>query len=279
MRTFAQKQNLSQWQETSDLARRNTVTSRPIHHSHPIMRMQRTLGNQALQRLLQAELDALEARSSINEATRFAHDFNQISASPKSQVALHDNSSGSPAEILRAQALLGNRQFQRFFDGKPEKGGKKKPEPKEPPRREPCDNKCGISLGELGNTECELDLKSGLLTGKVKKEVFDKNPCTQPCVEVHEDAHAKKIAPICAATKKCLDAAGGEGKNQDKCLDKFEADMKALTFSTECAAYTAEEQCLSKRANKAECKSTDGKKRWDEQMKMVKCYKDCFCEG
>jgi hypothetical protein len=94
------------------------------------MRMQRALGNQALQRLLQAELDDLEASSGINEATRFAHDFNQISASPKSQVALHDNSSGSPAEILRAQALLGNRQLQRFFDGKPEKGGKKKPEPK-----------------------------------------------------------------------------------------------------------------------------------------------------
>src|SRR5215510_14218992 len=200
MRTFAQKQNLSQWKETSDLARRNTLTSRPIHHSHPIMRMQRTLGNQALQRLLQAELDDLEARSSINEVTSFAHDFNQISVSPKSQVALHDNSSGSPAEILRAQVLIGNRQFQQFFDGKPEKGGKKKPEPKELPRREPCDNKCGISVGELGNTECELDLKSGLPTGKVKKEVFDKNPCTQPCVEVHEDAHAKKIAPICAAT-------------------------------------------------------------------------------
>jgi hypothetical protein len=279
MRTFAQKQNLSQGQATSDLARRNTATSRPIHHSHLIMHLQRTLGNQAVQRLLQAKPNDLEARSSINEVTRFAHDLSQIPVFHKSPAVLHDNSSGSPAEMLRAQVLLGNRQFQQFFEGKPKKGGEKKPEPEKPPSREPCDNKCGISVGELGNTECELDLKSGLLTGKVTKEVFDKNPCTRPCVEVHEDAHAKKVAPVCTAAKKCLDAAGGDFKKQDKCLDKFQADMNALTFSTECAAYTAEEKCLSKRAKKAECKSTDGKKRWDEQMQMVKCYKGCFCEG
>jgi hypothetical protein len=179
----------------------------------------------------------------------------------------------------QVQVLPGNRQFQQFLEGKPKKEEKKKPEPENPPSREPCDNKCGTSGGPYGNTECELDLKSGLLTGKVTKEVFDKNPCTRPCVEVHEDAHAKKIAPICTAAKKCLDAAGGDVKKQDKCLDKFQVDMNALTFSTECAAYTAEEECLSKRGGKAECKSTDGKKRWDEQMKMVKCYKGCFCKG
>lgn len=279
MRTFAQKQILSQGTATSDLARRNTATSRPIHHSHLIMYLQRTLGNQAVQRLLQAKPNGLEARSSTNEVTRFAHDFSQIPVFHKSAAVLHDNSSGAPAEMLRAQVLLGKQQFQHFFEGKPKKGEKKKPEPKKPPSREPCDNKCGISVGELGNTECELDLKSGLLTGKVTKEVFDKSPCTRPCVEVHEDDHAKLIAPVCTAAKKCLDTAGGDFKKQDKCLDKFQADMNALTFRSECAAYTAEEKCLSKRAKKAECKSTDGKKRWDEQMKMVKCYKGCFCKG
>ena len=178
----------------------------------------------------------------------------------------------------RLQHSLGNKAVHRllqpsrqFFDGKPTKEKRT--------NREPCDNKCGTSAGELGSTECELDLKSGLLTGKVSKEVKDKNSCTQPCVEVHEEAHAKKIAPTCSATKKCLDAAGGDFKKQDKCLDKFQADMKDLTFSTECAAYTAEEKCLRERAKKAECKSTDGKERWDQQMKMVKCYKGCFCEG
>jgi len=197
------------------------------------------LGNQAVQRLLQAKSDGPEASSGSKEVTRFGQ----------------------------------------FLEDKPKKEEKKKPEPENPPSREPCDNKCGTSGGPYGNTECELDLKSGLLTGKVTKEVFDKNPCTRPCVEVHEGVHAKKIAPICTAAKKCLDAAGGDFKKQDKCLDKFQVDMNAFTFSTECAAYTAEEECLSKRGGKAECKSTDGKKRWDEQMKMVKCYKGCFCKG
>ena len=188
---------------------------------------------------------------------------------------------------MHLQRTFGNQTVERllqpkrqqFFDGNAKKGEAKKPEAQKPPSREPCDNKCGTSVGSLGNTECEIDLKSGLLTGKVTKQVFDKDPCTKPCVEVHEDAHAKKIAPVCTDAKKCLDAAGGDFKKQDKCLDKFQADMNALTFSTECAAYTAEEKCLSNRTKKAECKSTDGKKRWDEQMNMVKCYKGCFCKG
>lgn len=279
MRIFVQKQIQPQKQVSASLARSNKSTSGPNHHSHPIMHLQRTLGNQAVQRLLQAKFDDPEASSSSKEVTHFGHDFSQMPVFHKLPAVLHDNSSGPHAEMLRVQVLLGNRQFQQFFEGKPKKGGEKKPGPQKPPSRGPCDNKCGTSGGPYGNTECELDLKSGLLTGKVTKEIFDKNPCTRPCVEAHEGVHAKKIAPKCTAAKKCLDAAGGDFKKQDKCLDKFQADMDALTFSTECAAYTAEEECLSKRAKKPQCRSTDGKNRWDEQMKMVKCYKDCFCKG
>lgn len=195
-----------------------------------------------------------------------------------------------PHPLLHFQQAIGNQTVLRllrtrspkpahtFFDDKP-KTETKKPEPQKPPNRESCDDKCGTSGGPYGNTECEFDLKSGLLTGKVTKEVFDKNACTAPCVEVHEGVHAKKIAPICAASKKCLDQAGKDVKKQDICLDKHEAAMNALTFSTECAAYTAEKECLTKRAKKTECKTTDGKKRMDEQMKMVNCYKGCFCKG
>jgi hypothetical protein len=225
--------------------------------------LQPTIGNQVVLRLLQAKSHGHEASSSSKEVTCLGQDV---------------NSSGLQTDMLRAHRLIGNRQYQQFFDDKP-KVRKKEPESEKPPSREPCDNKCGTSGGPYGNTECEFDLKSGLLTGKVTKEVFDKNPCTRPCVDAHESIHAKKIAPICAAGKKCLDAAGDDLKKQDKCLDKHQADMDALTFRTECAAYTAEEECLSKRRKKAECTSTDGKKRWDEQMKMVKCYKGCFCKA
>jgi len=185
---------------------------------------------------------------------------------------------GRPTLSYTLQRRMGNQAVLRFlYDNKPETS-KKKSESEKPLNRESCDNKCGISGGSFGNTECAFDLKSGLLTGKVTVEVFDKNPCTRPCVEVHERTHEKKIAPVCSASKKCLDAAGGDLKKQDQCLDKHDVDMKALTFSTECAAYTAEEECLSKRAKKEECTNTDGKKRYEEQMKMVKCYKGCFCK-
>ena|ERR1700752_2189140 len=228
MRTLEQKRNQLHRQVSSSYSRSNKSTAESNHHSDAITYLQRTLGNQGVQRLL--------------------------------------------------------RPVPRFLDGKSKKDEEKKSapakkSPEKPPGREACDNKCGTGGGPYGNTECEIDLQSGLLTGKVTKEIFDTNPCTRPCVEVHEDVHAKKITPICTATKKCLDIAGGDFKKQDPCLDKFIADMNALTFSTECAAYTAEEECLSKRAKHADCKSKDGKKRWDEQMKMVKCYKGCFCKG
>ena len=66
----------------------------------------------------------------------------------------------------------------------------------------------------------------------------------------------------------------------DRLVDAWlnERSMNALTFSTECAAYAAEEACLRQREKKSECKSAEGKKRWDEQMKMVTCYKERLCK-
>ncbi|WP_394825893.1 DUF4157 domain-containing protein [Pendulispora albinea] len=165
-----------------------------------------------------------------------------------------------------------NGPFQQLFEGKPKKDTKKS----EPASRKACDDKCGAS-GSFGSTECEIDLESGFLTGRVTKAVTDTSPCTRPCVELHEGVHAKRIGPVCAAVKKCQDAARGNIEKKEKCLDQHDG-IERLTFSTECAAYIAEEKCLNRRAGKAECKSADGKKRWDEQMKMVKCYKACFCK-
>jgi hypothetical protein len=276
MRTFARKPKATKHTASPITMKAHRAFDGQRREVSSILRLQRTIEGQTIKWLRQAEPDRVEARSVSKEPTRICHDFRQVPVFPTPAMV---NWPGSHAETRRAYGLLANREFQ-FLEGKPKKGGEQnKPEPEKPPSREPCDTKCGISGGPLGSTECELDLKSGLLTGKVTKEVFDKSACTRPCVEVHEGVHAKKIAPTCSAAKKCLDAAGGDVKKQDKCLDKFQADLGALTFSTECAAYTAEEECLNKRARNAKCKSTDGKKRWDEQMKMVKCYKGCFCKG
>lgn len=48
MRTFAQKQNQPQKPVSSSLARSNTGTSGPQHHTNPLLRVQRTIGNQAV---------------------------------------------------------------------------------------------------------------------------------------------------------------------------------------------------------------------------------------
>lgn len=139
-----------------------------------------------------------------------------------------------------------------------------------------CDDKCGTDGGSLGSTECEINLKTGFPGKKVIKEVFDKSPCTRPCVDAHESVHVKHLTPICAEVGKCIDKAK-DSKQEDKCIDAYESKLLAKVFETECAAYSAEEKCLEKRKSDKNCATDDGKKRWSTQMNMVKCYKGCFC--
>jgi hypothetical protein len=79
MRTFAQKQNQPQERVSPSLARSNTATSGPIHHTHPIVDLQRTIGNQAMQRLLRARSGDLNAgNSGVNPAPPIVHDFSRV---------------------------------------------------------------------------------------------------------------------------------------------------------------------------------------------------------
>ena len=45
MRTFAQKQNQPQKPVSSSLARPNLATLGPDHHEHPLLHLQRAIGN------------------------------------------------------------------------------------------------------------------------------------------------------------------------------------------------------------------------------------------
>jgi hypothetical protein len=82
MRVFIHR---SQQRTSSNIKHSSTVTHLAGRQVHPILHLQRTIGNQAVQRLLrQAEPDDLGARSSTKEVTRFAHDFSQIPVHPKS---------------------------------------------------------------------------------------------------------------------------------------------------------------------------------------------------
>ena len=81
MRTFAQKQNQPQERVFPSLARSNAATSGSIlDHAHPILHLQRTIGNQAMQRLLRARSGDLSAdNSGVNPAPPIVH---EVLASP-----------------------------------------------------------------------------------------------------------------------------------------------------------------------------------------------------
>jgi hypothetical protein len=84
MHTFAQKENQSEQKSSANLIRSSTPVPAVNHQANPLLNLQRTIGNQAVLRLLQARADDLEARSRIevdseSRATgRFAHDFSRI---------------------------------------------------------------------------------------------------------------------------------------------------------------------------------------------------------
>lgn len=78
MRTFAQKQHQPQKQVSSSLGRSNTAPTRPNLHSHPLLHLQRTIGNQAVLRLLQAKAEEPEVRLTAAASSLLGHDFSRI---------------------------------------------------------------------------------------------------------------------------------------------------------------------------------------------------------
>jgi len=139
-----------------------------------------------------------------------------------------------------------------------------------------CQKKCGGS--ELGNTECEIDLNTGLPSGKVIYEIFDKSLCTGPCINVHEIVHSNDIRGICRNVRNCLDKAGKNIKKEDICLDKYISDSSAIAPITECNAYKASIKCLEERKSADSCVTKKGRIQWKKQMSLEKCYKNCYCK-
>ncbi len=78
MHTFAQKQKATQ----NTTSAKTTLPARArFGHSREvkgILHLQRTIGNQAVQRIVQCDTEELEAGSATTASVRFAHDFSQI---------------------------------------------------------------------------------------------------------------------------------------------------------------------------------------------------------
>ena len=78
MQAFAQKQNQSQKPVASSLARPKMATPGPEHREHPLLRLQRTIGNQAVLRMLKRDAEEPEVGLTGTASPRFGHDFSQI---------------------------------------------------------------------------------------------------------------------------------------------------------------------------------------------------------
>ena len=90
MRTHAQKQNQPQRKSSTHLIRSNRQAPTARHEAHPLLNLQRTIGNQAVLRLLQARAGGLEVgahnevgptnegHSQPPTSTTFARDFGRI---------------------------------------------------------------------------------------------------------------------------------------------------------------------------------------------------------
>ena len=88
MQTFAQKQNQTQKSVSSNLAKSRTATPRLNHRADLILHLQRTIGNQAVQRMLQTNAEELEAGSAGTASPRLGHDFSQIPIHPPAAGAI-----------------------------------------------------------------------------------------------------------------------------------------------------------------------------------------------
>src|SRR5574337_321777 len=78
MHTFAQKQNSTQRTKSAGSTTHGKTSFVQNHEAHSILHLQRTVGNQAVRRLLRANAEKLEVGSATTVTTRFAHDFSQI---------------------------------------------------------------------------------------------------------------------------------------------------------------------------------------------------------
>jgi hypothetical protein len=91
MRTFSQKQNQPQKQVSSSLARSNMATPGPALREHPILHLQRTIGNQAVLRMLQTHAEGAEEPGvglTAAASPRFGHDFSRIPIHPPTAGAI-----------------------------------------------------------------------------------------------------------------------------------------------------------------------------------------------
>jgi hypothetical protein len=82
MQTFAQQQKQLRKPGATSLARANIATAESAHREHPLIHLQRTIGNQAVQRMVQAHAEERKAGMTSTAVPYFGHDFIRIPHRP-----------------------------------------------------------------------------------------------------------------------------------------------------------------------------------------------------
>jgi hypothetical protein len=88
MRTFAQKQNSTQEAKFTSSARPGRALSGQSHKVKTTIHLQRTIGNQAVQRLIHVNAENLEVGSGTSAKARLAHDLSRISVYAKAPLKI-----------------------------------------------------------------------------------------------------------------------------------------------------------------------------------------------
>jgi len=102
MRTFAQKQLQSQQQNSSNLRPPRVISSAP---SHRILRLQRSIGNQAVMHLLQKRIEDIEASPRTARSSHVGYDFSLIPLHAKTRAGVQSKSLVNiPGDVYEQEA-------------------------------------------------------------------------------------------------------------------------------------------------------------------------------
>jgi Zn-dependent protease with chaperone function len=105
MRTFARKQKTDQEAKSASSTRPGRTFSGQSREAGIILSLQRTIGNQAVQRSLKASAQDLSAVSATTTSTGFAHDFSQIPLYAKTHAKIQPKLTiSNPGNIYEQEA-------------------------------------------------------------------------------------------------------------------------------------------------------------------------------
>lgn len=115
MRTFARKRNSPQKRVAFRLVGPNKATSGQAYHEHPILRLQRQIGNQAVLRMLQTPPEEFKTELTGTASPHAGHDFSRIPIYAQAPIAIQPKPAVStPGGIYEQEADRVSEQVMRM---------------------------------------------------------------------------------------------------------------------------------------------------------------------